>query len=211
MRAVTFDLDGTPAEVRWRRVGLWRHLLRWPRVLGAYAPAVQALRGRRFPDGARALEDEVVTRSGEERAVVRRALEEAIDQAWPRLFGGAAPPDAVRALIAACDEAGVPRAVVSDHAALSKLEAMGLGGWSAVIDCSALGAYKPLPDGLWTAAAQLGVPVSALTHIGDRWDTDGRAAAAAGCAFIHVDQLAPDRLWPLAVRGAGADRARNPS
>lgn len=189
MQALSFDLDGTLAEVRWRRLGLWRAFLRWPRVLGAYEPAVRALRGQRHPDGPAALEEELIRRSGEPRARVREAMREAMDQTWPRLFAGAEVPPAVRALLDACDAAGVPRAVVSDHAAIDKLDALGLGGWSAVIDCSALGAYKPLPDGLWSAAAQLGVPMSGLLHVGDRWDTDGRAAAAAGCPFLHIDQL----------------------
>lgn len=193
MRAVTFDLDGTLAEVRWRRLGLWRGFLAWPRVLGAYEPAVRALRGRRLPDWERALVAEVAARSGEPEERVAPVLREQIGRRWPALFAGARALAEVRALVDACDRTGVPRAVVSDHAALDKLAAMGLGGWAAVVDCSALGALKPLPDGLWAASAQLGVPPSEILHVGDRWDTDGAAAAAAGCAFAHVSGLGPVR------------------
>lgn len=196
--ALSFDLDGTLASVRWRRLGLWRGLLAWPRIIGAYEPAVRALRGRREPRWHEALVQEVMARSGEPEARVRRALDEVIGQAWPRLFAGARPAPAVRALLHAADEAGLPRVVVSDHAALDKLAAMGLGGWAAVIDCSAMGALKPLPDGLWAAAAAVGVPASRVLHVGDRWDTDGRAAAAAGCGFLHVE--APDLVRAAGLR-----------
>ncbi len=210
MRAVSFDLDGTLAEVGRRRIGLWRELLRWPRVLGAYEPAVRALRGRRLEDLPRALEEEIVARSGEPPERVRAALEATFSRRWPALFAGAQVPAPLRALIAACDARALPRAVTSDHPALDKLGAMGLDGWAVVIDCGALGAYKPLPDGLWAAAAQLGVPPSALTHVGDRWDTDGAAAAAAGCRFVHVEQLSrglPDWLLPPTSAPGGANPA----
>lgn len=201
MRAVTLDLDGTLAEVRWRRIGLWRQLLRWPRVLGAYEPAVRSLRGRRVQDGPAALVAEVVARCGEPEGKVREALDEAIGRAWPRLFRGATVPAHVLALIDAIDAAGLPRALVSDHPALDKLEALGVGGWAAVVDCTALGALKPLPDGIHAAAAQLGFPAGQILHVGDRWDTDGLAAAAAGCAFLHVDLLGDAWPAPLERRG----------
>ena len=99
---------------------------------------------------------------------------------------------AAAALIAALDEAGIPRALVSDYPGLDKLEGMGLAGFPVVVSCRTLGALKPLPDGLYAAASQLGVPVSQLLHVGDRWDTDGAAAAAAGCLFRHIDQIDPE-------------------
>ena len=114
----------------------------------------------------------------------------ALDLRWPGLFRGSVVPMAVAGLLRACDEAGLPRAIVSDYPALDKLAAMGLGGWSAVVDCRALGALKPHPDGILAAAAQLGVRASELLHVGDRWDTDGGAAAAAGCRFLHVSRIA---------------------
>ena len=195
-QALSFDLDGTLASVGWRRIGLWRGFLAWPRVVGAYEPAVKALRGRRVRCWSEALLAEVSQRSGEPPERAQAGLDAVIGKAWPRLFAGARPPKPVRDLLRAADEAGLPRVVVSDHAALDKLSAMGLGGWAAVIDCSALGALKPLPDGLWAASAQLGVPIGRVLHVGDRWDTDGRAAEAAGCAFLHVDT-------PDLVRSAG--------
>ena len=186
-QALSFDLDGTLASVRWRRIGLWRGFLREPRILGAYEGAVRALRGVRALDWQSALIAEVSQRSGEEPAKVAEVLDAQIGRAWPALFEGARVPEAVAALLRAADAAGIPRVVVSDHAAVDKLSHMGLTGWAAIIDCSALGALKPLPDGILAAAATLGVRPAAILHVGDRWDTDGLAAAAAGCGFLHTD------------------------
>ena len=83
-------------------------------------------------------------------------------------------------------------------------------GFSVVISCRTLGALKPLPDGLHAAASQLGVPVSELLHVGDRWDTDGRAAAAAGCHFRHIDEIDPhDPLNGLLLACAGKSHSRS--
>lgn len=183
-RALSFDLDGTLAGVRWRRLGLWRGFLRDPKILGAYEGAVRALRGRRVLDWEAELVRELCARSGEGRARVEEVLSAQIGRAWPDLFAGAPVPAPVAALLRAADARGLPRVVVSDHPSMDKLARMGLGGWSAVIDCSALGALKPLPDGLWAAAATLGLRPREILHVGDRWDTDGLAAAAAGCGFL---------------------------
>lgn len=203
MRALTFDLDGTLASVRWRRLGLWRAFLASPAVLGAYEPAVRALRGRRFADLPGALETEVCARSGKAPEEVSAALASAIGTVWPTLFAGARPASEVQWLLDAADDAGLPRVVVSDHPSLDKLAAMGLGGWTAVVDCTALGALKPLPDGIWAAAAALGIPPSEILHVGDRWDTDGGAAAAAGCAFLHISQIKAQREFVTSGRFFG--------
>lgn len=196
-RALSFDLDGTLATVGWRRLGLWRGFLQAPRILGAYEPAVRALRGQRVLDWEERLIEEVSRRSGEPAPRVREVLGEQLGRVWPAQFAGARVPAPVAALIRAADAAGLPRVVVSDHAALDKLGAMGLGGWTAVVDCSALGALKPLPDGLWAAASTLGVTPHQLLHVGDRWDTDGLAAAAAGCGFVHALSADPVRAAGL--------------
>ena len=208
MRGVSFDLDGTLASVGWRRVRLWRGLLDAPAVLGAYEPAVRALRGTRALDLHAALVSELVRRSRRPEAEVQAALARWIEGAWPRLYADASPSPALRAALDAVDAAGLPRVVVSDHGALDKLAAMGLSGFAAVIDCGALGAYKPAPDGLWAAAATLGIPASELLHVGDRWDTDGLAAARAGCEFLHIRDV--HRLTARLGAGLGSKDGRSP-
>jgi len=195
--AVCFDLDGTLAEVRRRRLGMWRSALRHPRILLTFGEVVEELRGLRLPDLDAELCRRLARRADLPPAIVTRVLREEIDGRWPQLFAGARPPPAVARLLQRVDALGLPRAVVSDHPAVEKLTAMGLGGWSAVLCCRDLGALKPLPDALYAAAAQLGVPVGRVLMVGDRDDTDGRMAAAAGARFVHVDALT-DGADPLA-------------
>lgn len=188
--AVSFDLDGTLAEVRRRRLRLWRAILRDPVVLAAFSGEVEALRGQRHPDLDRELVSRLARRTRQPPDRVARVLREQVDGAWSQAFAGARPPPAVAALLARCDHLGLPRVVVSDHPAIDKLRVMGLHGWSAVLSCRALGALKPLPDALHAAAAQAGVPVGRLLHVGDRDDCDGAMAAAAGARFVSVADLA---------------------
>lgn len=187
--AVCVDLDGTLAEARWRQLRLWRELLAAPRWVGALGPAIRAARGARHADLDGALAAALAEATGGAPELHRRWLAGLLRARWPATFAGARSPPALDALLAASDDRGLPRAVFSDHPALAKLEAMGRGGWTAVVDGHALGALKPHPDGLFAVCAQLGVPPARLLYIGDRPDTDGAAAAAAGCRFLLVDGL----------------------
>ena len=92
-------------------------------------------------------------------------------------------------LIQACDDKQLPRAILSDHPCLDKLRAVGLEqGWSCVVHCQTYGTLKPLPDALFSVSAQLGIPTTELIVIGDRHDSDGLMAQAAGSEFVHIDQ-----------------------
>lgn len=93
-------------------------------------------------------------------------------------------------VIAACDEQNIPRAVLSDHPCMHKLHSIALhDGWSAVVHCQTYGALKPLPDALHAVAAQLDIPMNTLVLVGDRWDSDGLMACAAGAQFVHIEHL----------------------
>ena len=92
-------------------------------------------------------------------------------------------------IIQACDEHHIPRAVLSDHPCLDKLQSIGLEkGWSCVVHCQTYNALKPLPDALYAVSAQIGIPTNRLTVIGDRHDSDGLMAQSAGSEFVHIDQ-----------------------
>lgn len=94
--------------------------------------------------------------------------------------------------------------VVSDYEPEAKLEALGLGAWfgrryAAEED----GRLKPDPAVFRRALADLRIPPEALLHLGDRADTDGAAAAAAGCRalvrgrdFDSFPRLAADLAAP---------------
>lgn len=175
--------------MRRRRLRLWRAILRDPLVLAAFGPEVEALRGQRLPDLDAELVRRLARRCHQPPARVAQVLATQIDGAWAAAFADATPPVEVRALLDRADRLGLPRVVVSDHPAVDKLRAMRLHGWSAVVSCRALGALKPLPDALFAAAAQVGVPATGLLHVGDRDDCDGAMAAAAGARFVSVAAL----------------------
>lgn len=196
-RAFTFDLDGTLARVGWRKVRMWRGFLAHPAELLAWSPVLESLRGARWPDVMAEAARRVAVRTRRDPEGVAAVLNAEIDGRWPDLFRGAVVPAPIAALLRAVDDRGLPRAVVSDYPALDKLEGLGLGGWVAVVDCRALGALKPLPDGIAAAAAILGISAGEIVHVGDRWETDGLAAARAGARFLHVEQIDPANPWPF--------------
>jgi FMN phosphatase YigB (HAD superfamily) len=189
VEAVTFDLDGTLVDTGPLLLRSWPRLLVHPRILLAHGRAVDELRHERVLDAELELARRVGLRVGGSPDRIREVLHDELDIRWPSVFrfGGVRPE--VAALIKAVDVRGLPRAVVSDFPALDKLRALDLDGWSCVVDCRALGAFKPQPDGLFAAAAQLGVTPGRLLHIGDRDDTDGAAAAAAGARYLHIRSL----------------------
>ena len=83
------------------------------------------------------------------------------------------------------DRREIPRAVVSDHPTDDKLRGLNLlEGWFSRVDCSHLGALKPLPDGLQVVANMLECSTEHLLLVGDREDTDGEMAAAAGAESL---------------------------
>lgn len=190
--ALTIDLDGTLADTRGLKLRMWPSLLQDPRVVLTWPKVVEAMRGRRTADLRAACVDELALRLGRPAAEVDRSVGEHIDRRWAALYRHAAPPPGLARLMAEARARGMPIAIVSDYPALDKLEAMALPagqGVDLVIDCRALGALKPAPDGLLAAAALLGHRPGALLHVGDRWETDGLAAAAAGARFLHIDAL----------------------
>lgn len=73
--------------------------------------------------------------------------------------------------------------VVSDFAPEAKLDALGLR-FDHIYAAERCGALKPDPRVFRAALADLGIPPSALLHIGNRPDTDGESARAAGCRAL---------------------------
>ena len=74
---------------------------------------------------------------------------------------------------------------VSDFDPGAKLKALGLGRYfKRIYAAERYGALKPDPRVFHAALADLGIPAPALLHIGNRADTDGAAARAAGCPAL---------------------------
>jgi len=189
IEGLSIDFDGTLAPRVPRAAPLWPALVRHGSLLGTWASVVEAHRGRR----SLVLEDELVAETaraaGRQMDEVREILDKVLGDRWTRALDDVAIPAGLRCLLDWGLESKLGIAIVSDHPSLARSAALGLGGLSVVIDARTLGALKPAPDALLAAAAQLGVAPSSLLHVGDRWDTDAAAAHAAGCRFLHVDQL----------------------
>ena len=113
-----------------------------------------------------------------------------IDKCITDLYKSSNVDQNIQKVINFWDEKKWPKGIVSDHPAMAKLSLFNIAGWSTVISCRSYNAFKPLPDGLWAASAALGLPPSKIIFIGDRHDTDAQAAAAFGCHFIQVQDLA---------------------
>lgn len=174
----------------WRKLGMAPGLLRARGALSALLEAIKSHRGQRQLALDDAIVDDAARRCGASPGAVRAVLHEELDGRFARLLRSAPAAPGIMELMAAGDRLQLPRVVFSDHPALLKLAARDQRqGWSAVIAARPLGGLKPCPDGLWAAAAAVGVPLSRMLHIGDRWDTDGLAAARAGAMFAHVEDV----------------------
>ncbi len=76
---------------------------------------------------------------------------------------------------------------------LKKLEATSiLGRFTLVVTSEDAGAAKPDPAIFACACNRAGVPPESCTYIGDRLDTDARAAARAGLRGVWLDRAASE-------------------
>ena len=174
MVAVTFDVDGTLYD-------LGRH----PRVVQSWRRQTEALRGQRISDFHAEVHRRISDELGLSLDRVEAAVQRTLGSAWLGSFHEGTPLPGMSDVLDALDAQGIPRAVVSDHPSETKLQAMGLDqGWATLVDCSALGALKPLPDGLVAAATAMNVSPADILHIGDRDDTDGGMTRAAGASLL---------------------------
>jgi FMN phosphatase YigB (HAD superfamily) len=196
--AVSFDLDGTLYATGPHRLRLLPRLLPQLALIRAWSRAIRQLRGERHE----ALPRRIVAQTA---AALGSGTEETEARLWfflDRTWSGSLRPEHVQPglheALTLLDARGLPRAVVSDHAVEPKLAALGLGrGWHTTVAAEELGALKPAPLALEAAAEAMGIPCASLLHIGDRPDTDGEAARAAGARYLHVlDEHGSTRTLP---------------
>lgn len=203
---VSFDVDGTLYDARRHRTKLAPLVLRHPRVMLAFRDVVAELRGAELPELPAELARRVGAKLGVSPERARALLDATVYGPWPASFSPAMILPGLTGLLHALDLERIPRAILSDHPADTKLARMGLDGWAAVVDCEAVGAFKPSPLGLRALARRLAVEPAEILHIGDRVDTDAAMADAAGTVclvrgrdFDSADQLGRllfGRRWP---------------
>jgi len=155
--------------------------LRHPRVLSAWQKETEAIRGQRHTDIHGWVAEQVAEKIGIESSKAAAIIQKVIFETYPSKFAPSDLLPGLQALFDEIDQRGILRAVVSDHPVEKKLAGLAQSaGWACRIDCSALGAMKPLPDGLFKAAEAMHLKVEDLILIGDRENTDGEMAANAG-------------------------------
>lgn len=87
-------------------------------------------------------------------------------------------------LFAALRKAGVTIAVLSDHRAEQKLNALGLVP-DMVVSAADVGVQKPNPRGLETILQRTGFAPGQTVVIGDRRDRDGAIASRVGAGYLQ--------------------------
>ncbi|MEE2752186.1 MAG: HAD family hydrolase [Myxococcota bacterium] len=185
MQGVTFDVDGTLYDSWAQHLRAVPYLWRSPRIVASFRRQFESLRGERFEDFRAELHQRIAQDLRFELPIVEAAVQQAMYENWPASFSNQTPLPGLADLLEAIDAAGIPRAIISDNPSLAKLKAMGIAeGWAAIVDCSALGALKPLPDGLQAASEHMNIAPDRLVHIGDRDNTDGEMARALGAGFL---------------------------
>ena len=183
--AVSVDVDGTLYDIRLQRAFLLPYLLRHPLLLPAYPGVVASVRGERHEDMRAELARRLGEKVGANPDRARQVIDQVVHGALPSTLGPHSRMRGLTSALVALDRLGIPRGVLSDYPAERKLHNMDLAeGWACQICCEDLGALKPLPDGLIAAAEAMGVAPSRVLHIGDRPDTDGEMAAAAGATCL---------------------------
>ncbi len=187
IRAVSFDLDGTLYATGPHRLRLMPRLLPQLGLIRAWSAAVRSLRDTEEPELSERIVAETASRLGAPVEETRARLWFFLERTWiPGLEPAHVLPGVLDALTL-LDARGIPRLVASDHPVEAKLTRLGLAeGWRAGLCAEALGALKPHPEILLAAARAVDQPPACLLHIGDRRDTDGEAARAAGARYLHA-------------------------
>lgn len=179
IRLVSWDVDGTLYSERALRRALWRRVL--------------SLRNLAEVSGLRATLREVNRqRAGDARVRPERAPTDptrlaAQEEFLTEFLKHIPPRPEVIGLLERAKAAGIRQVVLSDFPCEKKLAALGLSGF---FDSHAVGAtsgfWKPSPTLFRQLESQCAVTPGQHLHIGDRDDTDGAGARAAGCRFLRL-------------------------
>jgi len=201
-KAVIFDLDGTLYD----KTGLPRRLIisqipyMGVGLLSAERKARKTLMGKEFPDAGAFYEAffrEIA--GGRDSVRVPRWYNDYYMTAMVRILTRhyTAFPWVER-LIFTLKTKGIKVALLSDYGKVEeKLFALGLspdlfdGGVYAAPE---IGGLKPCPTPFLTVARSMGVSPSDIVFVGDREDTDGDGARAAGMTFIPASGDTPPEI-----------------
>lgn len=190
IRAVIYDLDGTlydKSRLAFRLVVRESFRLRLG-MLGRERKARKALAGREFPDET-AFYEAFYALLSPNRAKAERWYRHYLADMAAILRRHYRLRDWVLPELAEWERKGIPVAILSDYGAVrEKLTALDfpVDKVAILLDAPAGGGLKPCPRAFLLIAKKLGVAPEQCLVIGDRADTDGAGAAAAGMHFRLV-------------------------
>ena len=212
VRGIIFDLDGTLYVLRWfMKPLIFFRLFPGGMRLLRFLAIREKFAGKDMGDQQRllaAIGDEFGRR---EKMSPEQARQWIVDSFYPafvaimRFFRFSRP--SLRRLLNRLRAKGTRLAVLSDYGCVKeRLEKLRLPAslFDTVTSCEAAGALKPHPRPFLAIAEKWGMDPGHILVIGDRADTDGRAAKNAGMQFVMVS----DELWvsPGALRWGAISR-----
>ena len=196
VRVVSWDIDGTmyalPALMSAFKRDLLRRMLS-PDFVAAWRDFFRLLRFKRHMDKVRRGRDHyrVPPVQGRDRVALTQA------EMYGRILPEIGLQPGVLALMSWLHDIGIAQVAFSDYRPSTKLSALGVEHFfDAIYAGEDIGFLKPSPEPFNVIHRAHGIEAHELLHIGDRSDTDGAGARAAGspCAVIGTDYASADEL-----------------
>lgn len=205
---VIFDLDGTLYRITWvmrplLTMKILPHILRLPRFLKIR----QRFAGKEMGSRDELLDaiSEILARS--EKIPASQAKNWILESFYPAfisvmsVFRGSR---SVATILESLKNAGIKLAVLSDYAQVEeRMNGLGIAHsyFDLVTSSETAGALKPSPRPFLDIASKWGISPDKILVVGDRNDTDGEAARAAGMKFLKVNNrpASEGKTWNEAV------------
>ncbi|MDX1694273.1 MAG: HAD family hydrolase [Ketobacteraceae bacterium] len=185
IRVISWDMDGTLYSSSAFKRCLYRRWLRY-----CWQPSVW--RDIRAIARAQQMMQRVRAAGGEWPGYepVLRAQAQPCERLWfAAALQATGPRPGIPETLAAFRERGYRQIIVSDYSAAYKLQALGISHYfDAIFAGEDSGIFKPSPRVFSRICVEMNIEPAALLHIGDREDTDGVAASAAGCSVVIVPE-----------------------
>jgi HAD superfamily hydrolase (TIGR01549 family) len=203
VRAVLFDVDGTlyaqtplrllmAAELALDgiRSGSLQRTRRVARVIGTFRWTREELRS--VSDASLLLEELQFERTSARVGIAIHEVRAVVDE-WimerPLKHLSRVRRRGLTALLETLAERGIQIGALSDYPTDAKLRALGVAKYFSLGLCTtdrAVNAFKPHPKGFRQACEAWGVAPQEVLYVGDRPETDGAGAAAAGMRCVIV-------------------------
>jgi len=189
IRVVSWDVDGTLYSVqrmRWQLLFLLLTEMRLTQGLSNIRELMALRQFRMITERARK-SDEALSATVEQDH--RASLLEMERHWYGRAIQRIGPRLGVVDLLSFLAAQGIIQVILSDYDSDYKLESLGLQDrFHSVYTGESLGFIKPSPRGIQRIAHDFEISPAHLLHIGDRAETDGAAARAAGCPVLILGQ-----------------------